>query len=462
MTVLIGAQLRIHDPTPEIIFWAKTELTIDNPEYVRRVRMGKWTGNTPAKLALYETDGPDLLLPYGTLYDVFRRFVEKPREFAHTRPYNLPVNYWGSVPLYDYQKEAVRVMRDKICGILQAPAGSGKTQMGIDLIMRLQARALWITHTQDLLKQSRDRALKYIDKKLIGTITAGKVDIGEGVTFATVQTLVHQDLARYRDTWDVIIVDECHRVSGTPSVLTMFSKVLNALNARHKYGLSATVHRSDGMIKATHALLGPVQFTVPQEAVADKIMRVTVQAVPTGVGLTPACLGPDGMLNYANLITYLTEHEERNALILRIMRREPEESFIILSERLEHLELLINLLPADMRERAVTINGHMTTKALKAQREAAVEQMRTGEKRYLFATYSLAKEGLDIPRLSRLIMATPQGDYAVVTQSIGRIARTFEGKSSPVCYDLVDNAPYLIKRYKNRCTSYRKAGCHIE
>ena len=32
---------------------------------------------------------------------------------------------------------------------------------------------------------------------------------------------------------------------------------------------------------------------------------------------------------------------------------------------------------------------------------------------------SLAKEGLDVPRLERLYLTTPQKDYAVVTQSIG-------------------------------------------
>ncbi|MBS5877093.1 MAG: DEAD/DEAH box helicase family protein [Clostridiales bacterium] len=63
------------------------------------------------------------------------------------------------------------------------------------------------------------------------------------------------DLIQFRDTWDVIIVDECHNVSGTTSSLTMYRKVLGNLNARHKYGLSATVHRSDGMIKTTYSLL---------------------------------------------------------------------------------------------------------------------------------------------------------------------------------------------------------------
>ena len=105
------------------------------------------------------------------------------------------------------------------------------------------------------------------------------------------------------------------------------------------------------------------------------------------------------------------------------------------------------------------IDGKMTTKALKAKREQAIEDMRTGAKRYLFATYSLAKEGLDIPRLDRLYLTTPQKDYAVIVQSVGRVARVFEGKQQPIVYDYVDNIKSLLKSYKKRCTSYRKCGC---
>lgn len=87
--------------------------------------------------------------------------------------------------------------------------------------------------------------------------------------------------------------------------------------------------------------------------------------------------------------------------------------------------------------------------------------MRSGRKHFLFASYSLAKEGLDIPRLDRLYLTTPKKDYAVVTQSIGRIARTFEGKQDAICYDYVDRIGFCENQYKRRKTSYRKAGCRI-
>ena len=113
----------------------------------------------------------------------------------------------------------------------------------------------------------------------------------------------------------------------------------------------------------------------------------------------------------------------------------------------------MNWLPEELRKQAVMIDGKMTSKKGKAERERAIEDIRTGKKKFLFATYSLAKEGLDIPCLERLYMATPQKDYAVITQSIGRIARAFEDKQDPICYDFVDDIGYLVKSYKKRCTT---------
>ncbi len=106
------------------------------------------------------------------------------------------------------------------------------------------------------------------------------------------------------------------------------------------------------------------------------------------------------------------------------------------------------------------ISGKMTTKKGKAEREQALEDMRAA-RRNTFC-YLLTGEG----RIGRTTVGAsvphhPQKDYAVVTQSIGRIARTFEGKSDPIAYDFVDDIAYLVKSYKKRCTTYRKNGCYF-
>lgn len=457
--ITVSNVITIDHPSAELLSWCTKNLRLRNPEYDKKQRMHFWVGKTPEFLYLYEIHGDKLVLPYGVLRNIWSMVdTRNPRTGFQ---YQEHIDYGCKIPLYDYQEKAVEEVYWKQYGILQSPAGSGKTQMGIALIAKLGKRALWLTHTKDLLTQSKDRAKQYMGEALLGTITEGKVNIGKGITFATVQTMCNLDLAQYKDMWDVIIVDECHRVAGTPTAVSQFSKVLNSLAARHKYGLSATVHRSDGLIKATFALLGDVVYTVPTEAVADKIMKVGINPVPTAIRIHRSCLNSDGTLNYAKLIGYLAESEERNRVIVECITADRDKPALILSDRLSHLETLMAMLPADMREDAVMVSGKMTTKKGKAEREQAIADMRSGVKRYLFATYSLAKEGLDVPRLERLYMVTPQKDYAVITQAIGRIARTSKGKEDPVVYDFVDDIQFLVKAYKKRCTTYRKNGAYF-
>lgn len=461
MIITVSNTLTIDNPSAELLVWCSKHMRIANPEYQKKVRMNLWLGNTPKTLCLYEQRGTSIVLPFGTLRSL-PESVRKNAVFIGDFKAAEEVSYGGvDIPLYGYQKAAVDAVAAGQYGILQSPAGSGKTQMGIALVKRFGKKALWLTHTLDLLKQSKERAEQYMDKRVIGTITEGKVNIGSGITFATIQTMCKLDLPQYKNLWDVIIVDECHRCSGTPTAMTQFYKVLNSLAARHKFGLSATVHRSDGMIEATYALLGHVIYTVPDEAVGDKIMKVGIKPVNTGIELDRKCLNTDGTLNYSKLITYLCEDFRRLHFISSWIVVESEHSCLILSDRLEHLEQLMKSLPRTMREKAVMVSGKMTTKKGKAEREKAIEDMRSGKKKYLFATYALAKEGLDIPCLERLFLTTPQKDYAVVTQSIGRIARVCEGKSDPIAYDFVDNIAYLVKSYKKRCTTYRKNGCYF-
>lgn len=459
MRLIAGNQLRIENPSAECVSWCNENLVLTNPEYTKKKRLGFWLGDTPKKINLMEKDGGALVLPYGCLNDVLSMGCD---EVVSVFSKPVSVEYGATVPLYDYQELAKEALIEAYYGILQSPAGSGKTQIGIALACSLGKKTLWLTHTKDLLIQSKNRAEQYISPFLTGTITEGKVQIGRGITFATVQTMCNLDLDRYKNTWDCIIVDECHRVAGSPTSVTQFSKVLNALAARHKYGLSATVHRADGMIGATYALLGKIAYTVPDEAVSNSIMQVSILPRATHVDLSPEFLDTDGTIVYTRMINYLAEDFERNGLIVGDLMQNDDHYNLILSDRLAHLKYLMEHLPRALRELSVMVDGKMTSKKAKAEREKALDDMRSGKKRYLFATYSLAKEGLDIPRLDRLYLTTPQKDYAVIAQSIGRIARTFPGKGDPVAYDYVDERiQYLIKSYKKRCTTYRKCKCQF-
>ena len=120
-------------------------------------------------------------------------------------------------------------------------------------------------------------------------------------------------------------------------------------------------------------------------------------------------------------------------------------------------------LPEEMLADTVYIDGKMQSKKAKAAREQAIEDMRTGKKKYMFASYSLAREGLDVPCLDRLFLASPCKYSAIITQAVGRVRRTADGKDTPVVYDFVDpEIGFCLGAYKKRCAAYRKMGAEIE
>lgn len=460
MRVEISNEITVFEPTKDLTLWCEKNLIVANPEWEKKFRMKLWLGDTPEKLWLYKVDAGALILPFGVFKTIYPMIAgaDITVDFPDTRP----IDFKSTIKLFDYQEPAVNALYAAGMGILESKAGSGKTQMGLALAARLGCKTLWLTHTHDLLDQSRKRAAEYMDNSLFGEITSGKVNIGKGITFATVQTLVKQDLTKFRDTWDCVIVDECHRVAGSPTTFNQFGRVLSSLACRHKYGLSATVHRADGLTKCIFMYLGNIAYSVPDEAVADKVMKVRVQPRYTGSRIHPSCLDTDGTLVHAKLINYLAGNSRRNFFIANDLVENADHYNLVLSDRLEHLRWLMSCMPDELQDQCVMIDGSMTTKKAKAEREQAIEDMRCGKKRYLFASYRLAKEGLDIPRLDRLYLTTPQKDFAVIVQSVGRIARTFEGKAKPICFDYVDDIDYLVNAYKQRCRHYRKSGCEVD
>jgi superfamily II DNA or RNA helicase len=261
MSVRVSNKIFVKNFSMELIEYCQKHLVLDNPEYHIAEKMGRWTGNIQKYLHLYEVNGSELYLPFGVLDDVWVKYInEKSEETILDFASPQALTMVGDIKLYPYQELAVDALKSAKNGVLQAPCGSGKTQMGIALIKSLGQKALWITHTKDLLNQSLLRAKEYFNGDF-GVITDGKVHIGSDITFATVQTLSKLDLTQYSKEWNVVIVDECHR-----SIYGLWRGVIEYFDA-HVVGLTAT---------PTKQTLGFFQqnlvseYTFPQ-SVADKV-----------------------------------------------------------------------------------------------------------------------------------------------------------------------------------------------
>lgn len=455
MKIEVGADIKVINPSQEFLRWLPTAMVIPNPEYNMRARLGLYKGNVPQRIFLYVKDGDDYYLPYGALRHILSMQNTEGLEVVNKFEKPTQVDFKCDIPLYDYQEDAVKGLIDGYYGVLQAPAGSGKTQMGLALAARLGRKTLWLTHTKDLVRQAYGRAACYMPKDLLAITMDGKVEIGKAITFATVQTFGKMDLRPYINTFDTIIIDEVHHCVAGDKGLNWFARVVNALAARHKYGLSATLHRADGTIAACFAMVGDLIYNVPERVTQGKILKPGICPVPTEMVFDMTEITkPDGQIIHGKFMQAITKNDDRNKRIISLLKYEKGKSCLVLTDRLEQLKVLMNMLPEDLRDKACCINSSTASKV----REKALNEMRRGKKRIMFATWSLAKEGLDIPILSRLIMATPHRDYAVVVQALGRISRTYEGKPDPVAYDLVDEKLlYAVNSFRARnCTVYRK------
>jgi superfamily II DNA or RNA helicase len=75
------------------------------------------------------------------------------------------------------------------------------------------------------------------------------------------------------------------------------------------------------------------------------------------------------------------------------------------------------------------------------------------------ATFQLAHEGLDIPALDTVILATPKSD---IKQSIGRIMRETAGKlNDPLIFDIADQWSVFFAMYRKRLKVYREGGFEL-
>ena len=453
MEITVGNKLKVSNPTDDMVRWCKRNLIIDNPDFHKKERMGKWTGNTPRYIFLFETVGTNLYLPFGCLQEIWNQYRQK-CEFKPVFRAIERINYNSSINLYSYQERAAQAIFKAKNGVVVMPCGAGKTQTALEAVSRIGGRTLWLTHTQDLMNQSMNRAKSCleIDSKTFGTITGGKVNIGTSMTFATVQTMSKIDLRQYRDAFDVIIVDECHHAIGSPTRVMQFYKVLSNLCARYKIGLTATPKRADGLERSMFALLGGIICEVSKEEVKHTTCPVEVRGIKTGY--TPnydAVLAGDGTLNYAQLVEDLTQNEERFQCVCNVLKT-LDGSTLVLANRVEYLQRLCD----EYDGNAICLSKLGTSKKAKETRKEALRKLDSGELDCIFATYQLAKEGLDCPNLRYVVLATPEKDETTVTQAVGRVGRKADGKEIGIVLDLIDDFGMFYGWAKKRRGYYKK------
>lgn len=397
---------------------------------------------------------PDVNTDYGgttsyKVYQITQNYILIPRNYLPctntlSDGQTIHVPFVGTLKDSTHQNEAVENvlsgLRDRGSGILSLPTGYGKTTVALYLLSVIQQKTLIVVHKEFLMTQWAERIQQFLPNARVGKIQANVVDTEDkDIVLGMLQSLSKKQYeGSVFDGFGLTIIDETHHVCTRS-----FSKLFTQINTKYLLGLSATLERKDGLTHVLHWFLGPVLFQVERKQQRQVHVRKIVYKCDYFNAPFPV-----NRLRKPNLpeaITKITEIPERNQLIRNIVVEcaSQHRKMLVLTDRRQHcmdlLELLQDFNPG-------LYIGGMKPNELKASEECDV----------ILATYSLAHEGLDIPALDTLIMASPKSD---IVQSVGRILRETLGKqNTPYVADIVDAWGPFEYQYFKRCKYYKSAG----
>ena len=420
----------------------ESSCTHHNPKYFEAQRQGRYTGNIDRKIKLFETIDTGLIIPIGCLWQVEDEAAEIDDQ-RNTHPVNIPFN--GI--LRGYQQELVNNALDSGGGVLVAATGSGKTVAGIALASLLSQRCLVLVKSGDLAIQWLQAIEQFTGLKA-GLIGSGKNTEGAQFTVGLVQSLVKRDLSTF--DYGLIIADECHNCPAC-----QFYTVINGLDCRYKYGLSATPQRRDSLEFMIHACLGQIVAEIHQGDLEGKVLPVRIQTIKHAFNGNPESWG--------DFINILIDDDSRNEVIINLARQQTKPT-IILCSQVRHCEILTTM-AQQAGLKTLLIHGQLPDKIRTARMLAAQDA------RLIIGTSQLLSEGIDLPPLEVLIFASPmsaviekQGDPAAtkLIQSIGRCRRPYPGKQFAKVYDLIDQCGFGVSAFNKRRQIYKLQGWSIK
>jgi superfamily II DNA or RNA helicase len=451
LNVTLSTDIRLNPPIPPALAAElRQHFTLRNPKFEEAEENGRSTRDLPEHLTYYcPTRDGGLSLPRGAAELVSQLCKARGVTIRCEDRAQLaePIAFHEQIRLSLPQERAVRQMLTRRMGVLEAPAGSGKTVMAMALIARRQQPALMIVHTVELARQAIARAgmVLGLDAAEVGLIGDGEWHIGDRLTVALVQSL-SQGIPPTLLEVGHIILDEAHHAPAEQT-----AAVIGQFPARYLLGLTATPFRRDGLDDVIGWTMGPVVARMDRSALADRLVKPRVVKRVTGITLHSE--------SFSGLVTQLTAHPLRNALIVEDVRQGALRGrrCIVLSDRVSHVCHLARLL-----RRADVAAEALHSKVARKERRRIVGALDDGALSVVVATTALLSEGFDCPALDALFLTTPVSFEGRVEQILGRISRAAPGKRDAVLVDYCDNHAMLWASWGRRAAVYRRLAGGIE
>ncbi|MGE8205434.1 TOTE conflict system archaeo-eukaryotic primase domain-containing protein [Heyndrickxia sp. NPDC080065] len=426
--------------------------SFNNPNFYKARAKRLSTFGIPHMIQCADDERDVLILPRGCLRELLDFFAEQAIKVDIVdRQYSgesIDVNFYGT--LTSQQAEVVNTLLEHNQATLSATTGFGKTVVATAIITERKVNTLIIVHRTQLMNQWVERLSTFLNvsQSEIGQIGGGKNKITGKVDVATIQSLNYKgQLKSFITQYGQVIVDECHIISAIT-----FENVLKKIRTKYVLGLTATPKRKDGMHPIIMMQCGPIRYTIDAKSQAE-IHQFGHRLIKKETTFLTK------KTEFYDIYKELAIDSKRNLQILDDVLRSLEEgrSPIILTERLEHLNILKNLFHG-FAKNIIVLAGNMKKKDQKKELERLYAVPKE-EERLVIATGKYIGEGFDDARLDTLFLTMPISWKGTLQQYVGRLHRQYYSKEEVQVYDYVDEkVPILKAMFEKRLTGYKSMG----
>ena len=340
------------------------------------------------------------------------------------------------------------INKKKLGGIISVPCGFGKTIMAIYVACYFKKKTLFISHKDFLNAQFINSIRLFVPNARIGKIKQDKIDIeNKDIVIATLQSLALRDYdSKIFSDFGLVIIDECHHIASE-----VFSRAFRKMNIRITLGLSATLNRKDGLRRVFEWYLGKSVYKIKTDTTeCDMIVNLHKYFV-YDLEYSYVKTMYNGTPNMVAMVNNICNYKPRTLFIIKLLKeilfKEPERKILLLSERKSQLKDIEELIISeDIASYGYYIGG---------MKMCDLDISAT--KQIILATYQMSSEGLNIPTLNTVILASPISD---IQQSVGRILREkkTERKYTPLCIDIFDDFSLFKFKGLKRLKYYKNSG----
>ncbi|MCT7505608.1 DEAD/DEAH box helicase [Aliarcobacter cryaerophilus] len=426
-----GINFPIQSLSKSFISKLKSFASFENPQIKLLLSLRKPLYNTPKYLKGYEESSEFLTLPRGLKEKLFEylNYNLVKYKIIDNRVFEKIETKRILFTLRAEQEDAIKEILKYDSSICVAPPGFGKTLIGAKIFEQRAVKTLIIVNKNMLLDQWISRFVDYFGYKKsdIGFLGKSQNRLNGNIDIATMQSL--NNIPELVENYTQVIVDECHHIPA----LT-FEQIVKNFKGMYILGLSATPNRKDELDPILYQQLGNISYEYKKPKTHTNRLLVIKTEFTSSAD------------NYAAIINELVSNEDRNRQIVKTIKENINRKILLLSDRIEHLNLLENILKEEKID-FVSVHGSQNKK----EQVENMQKVKTSS--LILATSSFFGEGIDFPHLNTIIFATPISFYGRLIQYLGRIGR---GNQECLAIDFLDSKNAMLNStYKKRLEGYK-------